>query len=139
MTTMLLKEKSFVELSKSKYDITVRIIKIIMQSTLQKQYAKEFKGEKVLELILRFYKKDGMNKVMMSKEFVGSVFWKDIDFWVKIFELLHQRDVKDSEIKTAKNNKSKGIRGFISSIISKTINSSADQIKQKIEMVIYLI
>jgi hypothetical protein len=135
MSTMLFKENSFVELSQSKYDLTVKIIKIILQSTLKKQFPKESKGEKVLELILRFYRKDGMNKIMMSKEFVGSVFWKDIEFWVNIFCLSHERDLAQSQLNNSKIQKGKGIRGFFSNFISKTINSNAAQIKEKIEMV----
>lgn len=136
MSTALLKEKLLVQLSVSKYDLTVKIIKNIISSTLQKQFAKEYKAEKILELIVRLYKKEKGDQQLMRKDFVGSVFWKDIDLWVKIFGLIHDREEKLAKLEKAKSAKSKGIKGFFNSIITKATNSHALQIKKRIEEVV---
>jgi hypothetical protein len=135
MTTALIKDKFLVTLSDSKYKLTVRIIKRILSSTMKKQFPKEYKAEKVLELIVRLSKVKNSQTVIMSKEFKDSVFWKDIDLWVKIFALMNDKEEKIQNSSKRKSVKAKGLKGFFNSIIAKTTNSAADQIKKKIEMV----
>ena len=72
----------------------------------------------------------------MSKEFLNSVFWKDIDLWVKLFGLRQEKEERQNGDSKIKSVKSKGIKGFFSNIIHKaTVNSHAEKIKRKIEKV----
>ena len=68
MTTSLIKDKFLVTLSDSKYLLTVKIIKRILSSTLKKQFPKEYKAEKVLELIVRLSKVKNSQSIIMCKE-----------------------------------------------------------------------
>lgn len=135
MTTSLIKDKFLVILSESKYLLTVKIIKRILSSTLKKQFPKEFKAEKVLELIVRLSKARNSQSIIMCKEFKDSVFWKDIELWVNIFKLLNTKEEKVEQRKKRKINKAKGLKGFFNSIVAKATNSPADQIKKKIQEV----
>ena len=135
MSTALIKDEFLVTLSNSKYNLTVRIIKTILSSTLKKQFPKEFKAEKVLELIVRLTKIKNSQSVIMCKEFKDSVFWKDIELWVKIFKLLNDKEEKMESSNKRKSVKGKGLKGFFNSIVAKATNSAADQIKKRIQEV----
>jgi hypothetical protein len=135
MTTSLIKEKFLVRLSDSKYNLTVKIIKTILSSTLKKQFPKELKAEKVLELIVRLSKTKSNQSVVMCKEFKDSVFWKDIDLWVNIFRLLNDREEKRESSNKRRSVKGKGLKGFFNTIMAKANKSPADEIKKKIQEV----
>lgn len=102
---------------------------------MKKQFPKEHKAEKVLELIVRLSKLKNSQTVIMSKEFKDSVFWKDIDLWVKLFGLMNDKEEKLNDSMKRKSVKAKGLKGFFNSIVAKATNSPADQIKKKIQMV----
>lgn len=135
MGTSLMKDRLLVTLSKSKFELATKIIKRILTATMKKQYPKAQKGEKVLELIVRLSKMRSGQSVIMSTEFKNSVFWKDIDLWVKIFGLLKAREERASEAQGRHSAKAKGLKGFFNSIVAKATNSAADQIKKKIQEV----
>lgn len=137
MTTALIKEQFLVRMSDTKYQLTVKIIKTILASTLKKQFPKEHKAEKVLELIVRLARLKSGQTVVMSQEFKESVFWKDIDLWVNIFGLLNDKEEKREESKNKKSVKGKGLKGFFDTIMAKANNSPADQIKKKIQEVLH--
>ena len=139
MTTSLIKDKFLVTLSDSKYLLTVKIIKRILSSTLKKQFPKEYKAEKVLELIVRLSKVKNSQSIIMCKEFKDSVFWKDIELWVNIFKLLNAKEEKMEERKKQRSVKGKGLKGFFTNIMAKATKSAADQIKKKIQEVVQVL
>lgn len=90
-----------------------------------------------MELISRIRTFDNGVTIRMSKEFLNSVFWKDIDLWVKLFGLRQEKEERQNGESKVKSVKSRGIKGFFSSIIQKaTVNSHAERIRKKIEKVI---